>query len=143
MNKSKKIISLAILLVIALFQLSSVPAIHNVMAGPLDLNNQEGLNNASGDIGGVAFGAGGNTDIRIIVVSYIKIFLGLLGMIFVILIMMAGYKYMMASEEKETKEALDKIKHAVIGLVIILASYGITVFVAKQINGATSGNFSM
>ncbi|MBU4205154.1 pilin [Patescibacteria group bacterium] len=137
MNKSKKIVSFAILLVMAAFQMSFMSNVHQVIAGPLNLNNQEGMAPGSGQIDS-AFGTNPNKDVREIIVSYVKIFLGLLGLIFVILIILAGYKYMMAGDNKVTEEALSQIKNAVIGLAIILAAYGVTIFVGNQINTATS-----
>ncbi len=79
-------------------------------------------------------------DIREIIVIYIQIFLGFLGLLFVILIIIAGFKYMTANgDDGVVKESINRIKQATIGLVIILASYGFTVFIADQINRATSG----
>jgi len=138
MNKSKKIISFAIVLIMAVFHLSFVSHIQLAIAGPLNLDNQEGMSADSRGIGS-AFGSNPDKDIREIVVNYIKMFLGFLGMIFVILILVAGYKYMMANgDSKVTEEALTQIKNAIIGLVIILAAYGIAVFVGNEINTATS-----
>lgn len=143
MNKSKKIVSLAILLVMAIFQLSFISNIQRAVAGPLNLNNQEGMTPGSGQID-TAFGTNPNKDVREIIVSYVQIFLGLLGLIFVVLIVLAGYKYMMAAgDSKATEDSLSQIKNAVIGLVIILAAYGVTVFVGSQINTATSGTTTM
>lgn len=57
-------------------------------------------------------------------------FYAVLGIIFLIFIILAGWKYMNArGDEKKTQEALDQIKNAVIGLIIILAAYSITWFV--------------
>lgn len=136
MNKSKKIISLAILLVMAVFQFSFVININQVSAD--FWGEQEGMSANNNNIGS-AFGSNAEKDVREIVITYVKIFLGLLGLIFVLLILFAGYKYMMANgDSKVTEEALDHIKNAVIGLAIILAAYGIVVFVGKEINNATS-----
>jgi cytochrome bd-type quinol oxidase subunit 2 len=137
MNKTKKIVSFAILLTLTVIQLGFVVNTNQVLAGEL-WSNQEGMKNKSGEIGD-AFGANADKDIRSIVVSYIDIFLGLLGLIFTVLIVFAGYKYMTSNgDEKMTKDAINQIKYAAIGLLIILAAYALTAFIATQINMATS-----
>jgi len=97
-----------------------------VCAGSL-LDSQEGLD----DIGREAFGTGGNAlDIRLITARVVKVFISFMGLIFLILLILAGWKYMNSrgNEEKVT-EALTQIKSAIIGLVIIVAAYVIASFV--------------
>ena len=62
--------------------------------------------------------------------AIIKVFLGFLGIIFIILVIWAGYNWMTAggNEEKVTK-ARTTIFRAVIGLIIIVSAYAITHFV--------------
>ncbi len=56
--------------------------------------------------------------------------LSLLGVIFIILIILAGFKWMTSSgDAKKVEEARENIKNAVIGLVVVLAAYAITKFV--------------
>ena len=64
----------------------------------------------------------------------VGVFLSLLGVIFIILIIYAGYNWMTAAgnEEKVTK-AQDTIKRAIIGLIIIVSAYAITYFVFKYL----------
>lgn len=64
----------------------------------------------------------------------IQAFLGLLGVIFLVLIIYAGYSWMTAQgdEEKVTK-AKDTIQRAIIGLVIIIAAYAISYFVLQKL----------
>lgn len=66
----------------------------------------------------------------------ISAFLGLLGIIFIVLIIYSGYNWMMAggSEEKVTL-AKDTLTRAVIGLIIIVAAYSITYFVFSSLPG--------
>jgi len=70
----------------------------------------------------------------------ISAFLGLLGIIFVVLIVYAGYNWMMAGgdEEKVTK-AKSTLTRAIIGLIIIVAAYSITYFVFNSLPGGGSG----
>ena len=68
----------------------------------------------------------------------IQAFLGLLGIIFLILIIFAGYNWMTAGgEEEKVRKAKSTISRAVIGLIIIVAAYAITYFVFAYLPGAT------
>lgn len=64
------------------------------------------------------------------IASLIKIFLGFLGIIFIVLIVYSGYNWMTAggNEEKVTK-ARTTIFRAIIGLIITVSAYAITYFV--------------
>ena len=72
----------------------------------------------------------------------IKGFLGLVGLLFFILIVYAGFKWMIAKGDEEVvNKARDTIFGAVIGLSIVTASYAITNFISDRfING--QGGFS-
>ena len=66
----------------------------------------------------------------------IKGFLGLLGLIFIILVIIAGYNWMTAGgDEAKVTKAKSTIQRATIGLIIIIASYAITAFVFKALDG--------
>lgn len=71
----------------------------------------------------------------------IKAFLGLLAVIFVILIILAGYNWMMANgDDGKVTKAKDTIQRAVIGIIIIALAYAITQFVFKALPmGSGSG----
>lgn len=87
-------------------------------------------------IGSEAFGvsSGQEQDPRILVARLIKVVLGLLGIVFLVLIVLAGYKYMTAQgDSSQIEKAVDQIKHAAIGLVIILAAYSVTNFIIDEI----------
>lgn len=89
-------------------------------------------------------GSGAPTDIRVVVARVISVFLGLLGIMFVVLIVLAGYKWMMAQgDESKVTEAKDQLSTSVIGLAIILAAWGLTVFVFNSILKATDPNFNI
>ena len=71
--------------------------------------------------------------------SFIGIFLSFLGVIFMILMLYGGYNWMTAAgDEKKVDKAKDTIRAAVIGLVIVIASYAISVFIVSRIWGASS-----
>lgn len=76
-------------------------------------------------------------DPREIVANIIKILLGFLGTIAVVLIIYAGFLWMTAGGKPDnTKKAKDIMLAAVTGLVIILISYGITLFVTQALSNA-------
>ena len=64
----------------------------------------------------------------------INAFLSLLGIIFVILIIQAGYSWMTAGgDEQKVTKAKDTIQRAIIGLIIIIGAYAITYFVFTNV----------
>jgi hypothetical protein len=81
-----------------------------------------------------------NLSLGMVVATIIKGFLGLLGVIFIILIVLAGYNWMTAAgDEEKIKKATSTIRSAIIGLLIIIAAYSITYFVFQNLPGAGSG----
>jgi amino acid transporter len=90
---------------------------------------------------GQAFGATSDTttgkpttDLMVTIGSIIQRLLGLLGIILVVLIIYAGYLWMMAQgDADQVQQAKDIIKNAVIGLIIMMAAYAITYFVLQAI----------
>lgn len=65
-----------------------------------------------------------------VIAALIQASLGLLAIIFVILIVLSGFRWMTAQgNEENIKKAQDTIRTALIGLVIILAAWSITYFV--------------
>ena len=81
------------------------------------------------------------TSVGSIMAAVIKGFLGLLGIIFVILIITAGYNWMTAAgEEEKVNKAKDTLKRAIIGLIIVVSAYAITYFVFTNLpGGSTTG----
>lgn len=76
-----------------------------------------------------------------VVGTIIKAFLGLLGIIFVILMIIAGFNWMTAGgDEDKINKAKDTIRAAVIGLIIVVAAYAITYFVFANLPNAGDGS---
>ena len=101
------------------------------------IGTQEGLT----DIGRV-YGDSGNgpQDIRTIIGRIVNVVLGFLGVIFLVLAVVAGFQYMTAAgNQEQTKKAISLLRNAIIGIVIILISWGITRFVLI-ITGRTVSN---
>lgn len=81
-----------------------------------------------------------DTDIRLIVARIIRVFLGLLGIIAVVLIIYAGFLWMTAGgNEDKVAQSKKILVNAAIGLAIILSSYAIVSFVMSRLLEATTG----
>lgn len=90
-------------------------------------------------------GAGGagltNTDPRIIASRVINVVLGILGTIATVLIFYAGFLWMTAAgNDDDIGKAKSIMSAAVIGLVVILASYSIANFFVKSAYKAVNGD---
>lgn len=66
--------------------------------------------------------------------SFINVGLSMLGLIFLVLALYAGFKWMTSGgESKGVDEAKGTLKNAVIGLIITLSAYAISQFVMEQL----------
>lgn len=81
--------------------------------------------------------ATGDQSLPQLIGSLINAFLGVLGIIFVVLVVYAGYLYLTAAgDDGKVKTAKTLLGQAVIGLVIIIGAYAISSFVIDQLVGA-------
>jgi len=81
----------------------------------------------------------GSRDIRETVGSVIRAFMGLLGIVAVLLILYGGFKWMTAGgNEEQVGEAKKIIISGVIGLIIIMSAYAIATFVVNAIINGTA-----
>lgn len=79
-------------------------------------------------------------DPRLAVAGIIKEILKLLGTIFLVLTVYAGFQLITArGDETKVEKAQKTIQAAVIGLTVILAAYSITAFVTKSTKSAVTG----
>ena len=77
-------------------------------------------------------------NIGLLIARVINALLGLVGAVFLILIIYGGFTYMTSgAEEGKIKKAKLIITKAIIGFIIIMAAYSITYFVASTIENAT------
>lgn len=113
--------------------------IANVYAAKISPDTLTNINNQTNPfIQGAGLSA--NTSIGSIVATVIQAFLGLLGIIFIILILIAGYNWMTAAgDEEKVKKAKETLSRAIIGLIIIIAAYSITYFVFNNLGWGTDG----
>jgi hypothetical protein len=71
--------------------------------------------------------------------SIISVVLSLVGVLFMILMIYGGYIWMTAGgDEKKVEKAQDTIRAGIIGLIIVIAAYAISVFVVSKIWGSTT-----
>ena len=101
-----------------------------------------GLNDATGGLktaGEKAYGTGSETNPAKLAGKYIRIFLTLLGVIFMILLVYGGYVWMTSYGDKtKVEKAKDLITNAVIGLIILLAAYAISTFIVTRLIAQTT-----
>ncbi len=99
------------------------------------LSGQTGINEIS-----AVYGGNSQPDIRTTIAKIINIALSFMGIIFIVLIIFAGFKYMTAAgNEEKTSEALKLLRNAVIGLIIILMAWGITRYSFCSLSRAANG----
>lgn len=84
---------------------------------------------------------GGTTDLYVIVGRIINVVLGFLGIVLLFYFLYGGFKWMTSGGESEgVEEAKTMIRNAVIGLVIVMASYALSNFVLGQLVAVTTGS---
>ena len=108
---------------------------------PIAAGATSALSNAAAALNntGSTAGFGTQTDLPTLIGSFINIFLGLLGVIFVVLTVYAGYLWMTAAgDEKKVDQAKNTLTRAVIGIIIVVASYAIAQFVVSNLATATA-----
>jgi hypothetical protein len=131
---------IAILLALNIFSFGpSVASAQDGNLGWTDPSSGQNFANIFQDATGL-----GNRDPRRIAASIIQIILGFLGVIAVCLILFGGFKWMTAAgDDGKVSDAQDLIKAGVIGLLIILAAFSISVFVINALIRGTGGSGDM
>lgn len=132
----KKVISFLIILGLAVVIMPSASA---------QLIDTSGMSDISGQVQQAA--GFGDVSVGSIIAAIIRAILGLLAAIFMILMILSGFRWMTASgNESQVEKAQETIKAALIGLIVVLAAYAITYYVftylpfsAGQAGSGTSG----
>ena len=84
--------------------------------------------------GKAGFAEADSTTLRKIFGALISAFLSILGILFLVYMLYAGYTYMVAhGEEEKVKKSLATIRQAIIGLCIVIGAYAIWAFFASYI----------
>jgi hypothetical protein len=79
----------------------------------------------------------GTGDLATTIGSIVKTAMGFLGIVAVVIILYGGFVWMTAhGDEKRVTTAKNTLGAGIIGLIIVLAAYAITVFVMNQVNTA-------
>jgi len=117
------------LVVFAMLSLLALPMV--TMAQNIDV----GMNEITEGFNGEGLS---NTDPRIIVARIINVAMLFLGIIAVVIILLAGFKWMTAAgNEDKVGEAKKLMGAGVIGLVIVLSAWGIATFLLDRLINAT------
>ena len=78
------------------------------------------------------------SDIYLLVQTVINAFLSLIGVILLAYLLYAGYKWMTAQgDEEKVTAAKETIYRAIIGIIIIVAAYAISIFVMSRLEAGT------
>lgn len=95
----------------------------------------QGLGDSGNNLDKVKNGIGGNIegDLNVVVGNIIKTVLSLVGIIFLLLSVYAGYLWMTARGNDETvSKAKEIFKSSIMGLFIVVSAYAITVFITSR-----------
>ncbi|OGY45588.1 MAG: hypothetical protein A2731_03630 [Candidatus Buchananbacteria bacterium RIFCSPHIGHO2_01_FULL_39_8] len=115
-----RITTISFLTLVVIFVFGVMPALAQLQTG-LEYGTYTGL---------------GTQDIRITIMKIIRIFLGLVGIIAIILIMYGGYVWMTSAGNPEKVEQAKKIlRNAAIGLLIIFSAFMIVSFIIGVLSG--------
>ncbi len=126
-------------LIIASVCAAAIAAVTPSQAAILNQGTADQINNNANVVGTKA-GFDSNTTVAGVVATVIKGFLGLMGIIFVILIIVAGFNWMTAGgNEEQVQKATALIRNAVIGLIIVVAAYAIPYFIFANLPDGSSG----
>lgn len=98
----------------------------------------QGLKNAQGFLNKAGANAGtGDATVESIVGGAINTALSLVGLIFLVLMVYAGYLWMTArGEESQIDKAKSIIRSAIIGIVVVMSAYAITFLVTTRLESA-------
>ena len=90
-----------------------------------------------GEVGGAA-SIKGQTSLPLLIGNLVRVAIGMLGIVFLILTVYAGFLYLTArGEEEKVTHAKETLQRGVIGLIIISAAYAIATFVLNALATAT------
>ncbi len=77
-------------------------------------------------------------DLLSLIQIVINTFLSIVGVLLLTYILYAGYNWMTAQgEEEKVNKAKDTLKRAIVGVIIIVAAYAISVFVMARLEAGT------
>jgi len=81
----------------------------------------------------------GNVDLRLAVMVVVRYILGVVGIVFLIMIIYGGFTYLFsAGNEVAAARAIHIIQNAVIGLLIIFVAFSLSTFIINSLQRATT-----
>lgn len=109
---------------------------------PASVMAQGGLAGAASELTSVGTGIGTadtGTDLPTLIGNLISVLLSVLGVIFVVLVVYAGFLYLTAGgEDEKVKKAKKLLSQSIIGLVIIIAAFAIADYVITALTDVAS-----
>ena len=85
-------------------------------------------------------GIASSTPLPVLIGNIVNVVLGFLGIVFLVLLLYAGFLWMTAQgEEKPVTKAKDIIKQSIIGLIVIVAAFAISNFVLTSLIRVSGG----
>ena len=134
-GKGKHVISFFVVAMLLVLPLLGLTAIHSASAaGVIDNINSNLQNTQLQSLGGPG------DQLPQTIGRIVGVLLGLLGVVFVVIVIYAGFMWMMAQgDDAKIAKARKTIINGVIAIIIIFAAYAITSFVINQIGKAAAG----
>ena len=89
-------------------------------------------------------GLGTNTDVESTAQNIINLVLGFLGFVALVIVIIAGFKWMTSGGNEEKVGAAKKMMGAgVVGVIIVLFAYVITAFIFNAMSSATGAEYEV
>jgi hypothetical protein len=134
MKKTIKVFVTFLITGIIVFQATSLSALAETSAAQSMLNFAKGTAIKSG----LTASEASEKNLYDIIAVVINVILGLVGVIFFVQMLWAGFKWMTsAGNEQTVKESKEIIKTSIIGVAVIFLSFFITNFVFSQLQNIT------
>ena len=124
----------------ALLLLPSIALAANANIINLNQSPFQTATKAAQDTADTAKIGGGQGDLTVIIGRIINVLLSFLGVVFLVLVLYAGFLWMTAQgDTKKVDQAKSMITQAIIGLIIIMAAYAISSYVLSALAAVTTG----
>lgn len=125
----------------SLFSLSSLIILSSLLISSAQATTSSSMIDNLKTVGGQSYNANTDGDTLINnIAALIKTALGLLGFIFVVQTIYAGFLWMTAGgNENNVKKAKGIMTNAVIGLIIVVSAYAVTWFIFANLPGGGAG----
>lgn len=140
--KNTKAIFIVIIFLFSFAFFSNVPlaSADDLWKKQIGMGTQDGVGGAFGE---TVSSRDDVQDLRLVISKYINIFLGFLGIVFLILIIYAGILWLSAQGNSDNvSKARSLLFTGIIGLAVILSAFAIASFVTDRLFMATQNNSS-